>query len=322
MNEEKYYNCKIVYFGTEMQIRTYDKAMKTGGRKKHHAALKSHELTFEEIENGFSNGEYNFDDITNILANKNFSLERSLTVSSNRSKNKIYEYARSNSWEWFFTWTFNPKKIDPTDYGLVVKKIGQHLNELKRKIAPDLKYLIVPELHDGFKSTVYCSDCGESYLRPRKTCPKCRSKNYKNAFHFHALISNVGRLKLNYSGLNCIGSKKFKSTEESGKGNPIYNIGNYNWGWSTATRIIDSKRASSYLSKYITKELCFSTKGKRRYLSSMNLELPIHENVMLSELEIKKLLQSYKDRTVHNSFVSITAEGYKNKISYYEISLT
>ena len=70
-------------------------------------------------------------------------------ISSNRSKKAIYDIARSNKWDYFITLTFDRKKIDSTDYDLIIKKVGKWLNNLRR-VNENLKYILVPEFHaDG-----------------------------------------------------------------------------------------------------------------------------------------------------------------------------
>ena len=169
------------------------------------------------------------------------SINHSLYSSKNRTINKIYEYAFSNVWDYFFTFTFNPEKVNRYDYDECYKKLSRFLRDFKYRKCKDLKYLVVPEMHkDG-------------------------------AFHFHALISNLDIDYLVDSG------KKFY-------GNIIYNFNAYKLGFSTATKINDSKKVSSYITKYITKELNTSLKGKHRYLISENVHNPtITENYIDKE---------------------------------------
>ena len=50
------------------------------------------------------------------------------------------------------------------------------------------------------------------------------------------------------------------------KGEPIYNLDNYKFGWSTMTRVRDNKACTRYITKYITKELMESISGKKEVL--------------------------------------------------------
>lgn len=89
--------------------------------------------------------------------------------SYNRTRQKIYDYSRCCSWEWFLTFTFSPDVINRYSYDACSKVIRKWLNNQKRN-APDLKYLVVPEQHkDG-------------------------------AYHFHGLFADTGRIKFSDSG--------------------------------------------------------------------------------------------------------------------------
>ena len=93
---------------------------------------------------------------------KIYKAAHSLSESLRRTKSMIYSHGRANTWEWFITYTFNPKKIDSTDYDAVYSYLSEHLKNTRKRKCPDMKYLVVPEYHsDGSK------------------------------FHFHALMSNI-----------------------------------------------------------------------------------------------------------------------------------
>lgn len=137
----------------------------------------------------------------------------------------------------------------------------------------------------------------------RKVCPDMvyvvvPEQHKDGAFHFHGLFSNVMELDFKYSG-------KFDK-----KGRTVYNIGNYKWGWTTATKIDDFRRASSYLCKYITKDLCAVTRGKKRYWSSRNVELPEVIEYMIEDSEDNRLMlfleQSTYIKKIETPFTNVT----------------
>ncbi len=156
--------------------------------------------------------------------------EHCMSSSLGRTKNIIYNIARSNAWEWFITLTFDRKKTDASDYDLVVYRLKIFLNNLQQRKCPGLKYLIVPELHAD-----------------------------KEHYHFHGLLACCGSLAFRFSG---------HYSEKSG--DPVYNITDWTYGFTTATRVKDTRRASSYITKYITKENGLLLKGKNRYYCSRN----------------------------------------------------
>ena len=160
---------------------------------------------------------------------------RSMEVSANRTVQTIYGYAQSNKWDWFVTLTFRRDlKFDVTDYDSVVKKLTGWLHD-QRKKCPDLKYLFVPELHqDG-------------------------------AWHFHGLLANADALTFTDSGRVAIGSKAYIRTEENKNHETIYNMDNWRYGFSTATKIGSGSKASSYICKYITKDVIRHSGRRRRF---------------------------------------------------------
>ena len=157
--------------------------------------------------------------------------EHSENVSLSATKNRIYNIARSNAWEWFITLTFDRDKTDSADYDMIVHRIHIFLSNLQKRKCPDLKYLIVPELHAD-----------------------------KEHYHFHGLLSGAENLRFCFSG------------HYDQKGNPVFNIPEWGYGFTTATQVQDSTKASSYITKYITKDTELKLKNKKRYLCSRNVD--------------------------------------------------
>ena len=209
------YNFKVWNFGNgKKQIRIYNQSVKTDFER---------EKEEEKEYNPFTN-EY---EVVKIL--KDESNERSQTVSNNRAKQKIYELARSNEWEYFLTLTFAK---DRYDYDILAERLRNWINRTKKNYSPNMKYIFVPELHkDG-------------------------------ALHFHGIVSDIGNLPLVDSG------------HRDTNGNIIYNIDCYKMGFTTATKVTDSGRVASYMTKYITKDLMSYSKGKKKYWASRNLIKP------------------------------------------------
>jgi len=182
--------------------------------------------------------------------------ERSLRSSRNRTKRNLFYDARSNVWEWFVTFTFAPDKVDRFDYDAVVGKMHGWLCNIKKSF-PDMKYIVVPELHkDG-------------------------------AYHFHGLFANCDNLDFKESG-------KFDKN-----GNMIYNIGRYRYGWSTAEVVIDTQCVSNYIGKYITKELCAVTFGRKRYWKSRNLEQAEKLNLTLLGRDKEEFMEQLYELSAH-----------------------
>ena len=109
------------------------------------------------------------------------------------------------------------------------------------------------------------------------------------AWHFHGLFYNCNSLGFHDSG------KKDKNK------NRIYNIGAYRSGFTTATRIKDMEKVSKYISKYITKELCAVTFGRKRFWASRNLEEAPIVDYCLEPEEKKSFLHMIADYIKHMS---------------------
>lgn len=155
-------------------------------------------------------------------------IEHSLVVAQNRAKQNIYQITRANRWDWYVTLTLDPEKIDRTNYDACVAAVRKWFNNVKQRIAPGLRYIIIPELHKDGKS-----------------------------YHFHGLLADCDGLV-------------FTDSKVRQKGKKVYNLAQYNLGFTNCTKVTDTRKVSAYITKYITKELQAHIKGKRRYLASNN----------------------------------------------------
>lgn len=95
--------------------------------------------------------------------------ERALNISRTRSKNRIKYLSRSNSWDWFGTFTFDPDRVNSFDYDSVTYALKKFLTVFRRN-NPGVRYLMIPEQHASGR------------------------------WHFHALFSGIQRETLVFSG--------------------------------------------------------------------------------------------------------------------------
>ncbi|MCM1104637.1 MAG: hypothetical protein NC409_11095 [Clostridium sp.] len=279
------YNVKLYDYGDAMQIRHYGKSIVKKKR------IYAEQYVMEYTDSGYVMRKKKMVDVTPVRSRdredeepeKNserseFLINRSLTNCANRAKKKIYELSRANNWEWFVTLTFNPQIVDSTDYDRVKDVVSDFFHNMRKRFAPDLKYLVVPELHaDGKK------------------------------YHFHGLLSNIGNLVMQDSG---------KTVESDGA--VIYNLKQWHFGFTTATKVTDSKRVASYITKYITKELCRETDGRHRYLNSSNCNRPKVIEYEMSKEEYAEALDGLYDNIGYVKSLKIPLAH--NKIEYIEIN--
>lgn len=253
------YNVRFKEFENSVQLQVFDNPIRENFDDRKVNPITGEILgTGKIIINPFTNEL----DVVRKIGSPDDNLKRS----HRRTVNKIYDIARSNSWDYFFTLTFNPQVIDSYSYTECAKKLSVWFNNM-RKSCPDMVYLVVPEQHKSGR------------------------------WHFHGLFANVDNMD-------------FIDTGKYSKGKKIYNVGNYKFGFSTATHIDDVEKTVSYISKYITKELCDVTKGKKRYWCSRNVKTPVIKTACMG-LSLRRLVLEFMDnvqahiKTVHTAVGSI-----------------
>ncbi len=160
------YNTLFVKYKNSWQLRTYQFCIKSDidNVLDRDDVFNSEKDTFENVEHEIDLAFSSFDDKYHFDNHSSY-------VSVNRSKNKIYYYARSNDWTngYFCTLTIDPKKYDSKDYTVVSPLIKNFTNYL-RNYDSNIYGLFVPELHKS------------------------------GAFHFHGLLSSQVSDLLQFSG--------------------------------------------------------------------------------------------------------------------------
>jgi len=257
------FNVKRFDYEGGTQIRIYEKSLKHGSKREKNENYDDNKY---EVYSESDNARSSQDDILD-------SKKRSEIESRNRTVQSIYGIARSNRWDLFLTITFNPELVDSTNYDEVVKKTTTWLNNLKKRVAPNMKYLLVPELHSDGKK-----------------------------WHFHGLLADCKELTL-------------IETDIVRNGKRVYNLGNWKYGFTEVTKVEDTRRVSSYISKYITKEICDITFGRKRYWASKNCVRP--EQLMSHEFvdDIQEYLKQIQEDVKHIK----TIENRGLKVYYIEV---
>lgn len=128
------------------------------------------------------------------------------------------------------------------------------------------------------------------------------------AFHFHGLLRNIDGLMLKYAG------RKDK------KGQKIYNLSDFNLGFNTATYVTDTAKVSTYLIKYISKDLIQTLgESRKRYWSTKGLNRTKKFDLFLPEAEQWKMIDMLTEEDkVPVSVKTSTIEkiGYSNVYNY------
>lgn len=261
------YNVKTIEYVDSVQVRTYKRPV--------------------TVSNKFNLPQPKQKHVPEPKERTAYQVEHSIKSSVNRTINQIYTISRANKWDYFVTLTINPKLLDNTDFNLVSEKLNIWTNNLKKRYAPDLKYIIVPELHKD-----------------------------KSKWHFHGLFANIGKMPLVFSGKVCVGKFVYDYVKKP-FATKIYNLPLWKYGFSTATIIRDSSKASSYITKYITKDLSHVLQNQHRYLASQNTDKPLERVFNIDYDELTRIYSKYLSQITYMSDVKLPGAG--QEIIYMEL---
>ncbi len=169
-------------------------------------------------------------DISQKRSKKGTVNESKLGYNLGRAKARVKEYALSNDWDWWCTFTVSGEKCDRYDLKEFFKSFAEFLHGYNKRTPEPFKvrYLLVPEMHkDG-------------------------------AWHLHGFIKGI------------------RPEEIVKNDNGFFTWRQYNdrFGFMSMERIKSRKKASSYITKYINKDIEKSVKelGAHTYYASKGLK--------------------------------------------------
>lgn len=135
-----------------------------------------------------------------------------------------------------------------------------------------------PQKVDSFDYAECTKKLSDWLKNNRRVCAKLKyivvpEKHKSGRWHFHGLFANCEELGLVDSG---------KRTHDK---RTIYNVGKYKLGFTTCIPIDNSPKICTYITKYITKESCECSKGKKRYWNTKNCCRPIEYKLLVEQGE-------------------------------------
>lgn len=172
-------------------------------------------------------------------------METSDEAQEERTRQQIYAirrrmkgYALCNSFRWFVTLTFDPEKLNSSDYGTAKTALLKWCRKMRDRHG-QFDYLLIPELHKS------------------------------GAVHFHGLLGDVTA-----GFVEAANPKTGKPVIRHGR--QVYNLTEWEYGFSDCEEIESPERAASYITKYVTAALLTDKEmyNKKRYFNSQGLAKP------------------------------------------------
>ena len=166
-------------------------------------------------------------------------------------RRKIKGYAYTNSFRWFVTLTFNPEKVDSSDYETAKDTLLKWCRWMRDEYER-FDYLLIPEPHKS------------------------------GAVHFHGLLGDIPA-----HFVEAANPKTGKPVIRHGR--QVYNLTDWKYGFSDCEEIESPERAASYITKYVTKTLLTDKKmyNKKRYYNSQGLARPAVSFTMSDNSELE-----------------------------------
>lgn len=225
-------------------------------------------ITAEELE---KMGIHTFQEFLKMKSrnrtSKGVNLERSLK----RAKEKIFDMAYINEFKYFVTVTFDTQKVDSSNAKEVFNKLRIWLSNQKQRY--NMEYILVPEYHK--KGGIHCHLLITDY--PTRLLEHAQRH------------TKGGELAYNKDGSPCL--------MYTNKGQPIYNMLGWKYGFSTCIPIYKAVNESNiklahYITKYMTKDVhkifgkfYWSSKGLKREVDVQLLNSD-YDKLPLKEYEI------------------------------------
>lgn len=180
-----------------------------------------------------------------IISSKGTVNDKKLDCNIRRAKSRIQEYVMCNDWDMFVTLTLDKKKYDRYNLKKFHQDLTRFIRNRNRVGNNEIKYLFIPEEHkDG-------------------------------AWHIHGFVSGLDSSELRLFSLD--ETLPLYIREKLKNGQKVYQWTKYyeKFGFCDLEPIRDKARASSYVRKYITKELaqCVKETGAHMYYCSRGLNV-------------------------------------------------
>lgn len=177
-----------------------------------------------------------------------------------RTRRTIRDLILCNRFLYFCTFTFSDSKVDRYDLDSCKKGITAFFHDFRQKVAPDFRYLIVPERHKD------------------------------DAWHFHGVVWGIPDDEFTVPSMITVRNRQTHKLYEvpNKKGFVRWERYSKRFGHFDCSRIKHYEACAAYVSKYITKSLSEMTKSKHLYFCSAGLARP---DLVFDQDDVPFLLQ-------------------------------
>lgn len=117
-------------------------------------------------------------------------------------------------------------------------------------------------------------DADSSFKKMSKWLEKMRKKHGR--FNYIFIPERHADGVIHFHGVTGGFKGKIVDSGVKHRGKKVYNCSDWEYGFSTLSRIVNKKKCASYITKYVTKEMAQEVvgKGKKKYWCSRGLRLP------------------------------------------------
>lgn len=208
--------------------------------------------------------------------------------SISRTKSRIRELALCNQWEYFVTFTLSAEKYDRYNLPNYIKDLGVFIKNYNRLHNCNVKYILIPEQHED------------------------------GAWHLHGFFLGLQTEFLSQFTQEM--HLPYQILRKLQNGQAVYSWDAYatRFGWCTLEPIRNPEAASSYITKYVTKDVARSVTelNAHMYYCSHGLQRAevIAKQQMYKEIDSPTFSNDYV--TVKDFYNKDEALNYLKEVSY------
>lgn len=232
-------------------------------------------------------------------------LHKNIYRAGKRAKDTFYGYAMSNTWTYFFTFTFSDALVENRYNADFLNKLWSKFQDKVKHFDKDVKIATVPENHkDGaqhfhafitFSSDLPIVDYGDISKLPQRTCEGGPNKGRTGFCTFDKNGMFTYLPKCNYKYF-LVPYYHFGELQRDSLGSVLFCLNKYPYGINSCAILpgdeTNQQTVSNYISKYLTKESNLGY-NKKRFMKTRNLLNKQKVTLLLNDEEFEDFRLSY-----------------------------